>query len=155
MKSKNLLLTGLCLATVALGGVPGVFAKGKATPAPTPTASATPTAADTTTKMARAIPYRGKVASVDATAKTFTLMSKSGGSRVFKVTEQTQIMKAGAAATMADIVAEEEVRGSYWKKADGSLEAKKVNLGPKTDAEKAMKRSKKEKMMEATPTATP
>ena len=64
-------------------------------------------------------------------------------------------MKAGAEATMADIVADEEVRGSYWKKEDGSLEAKKVNLGPKTDAEKAMKHSKKEKMMEASPTPTP
>lgn len=112
-------------------------------------------AKDTMAKMPRAIPYRGKVASADASAKTFTIMSKKGESRVFKITDETKIMKAGAAATMADIVADEEVRGSYMKKEDGSLEAKKVTLGPKTEAEKAMKHSKKEKMMEASPTATP
>lgn len=155
MKSTKLILTGVCLAAVALCAPSGVSAKGKASPAPQAAASATPMAKDATTKMARAIPYRGKVASVDASAKTFTIASKAGVSRVFKITDQTTIMKAGAAATIADIVADEEVRGSCWKKEDGSLEAKKVTLGPKTEAEKAMKHAKKEKMMEASPTATP
>jgi hypothetical protein len=153
MKPKNLILTALGVAAVALCGTPGAFAKGKATPAPEAAASASPMAKETS--MTRAIPYRGKVASADASAKTFTITSKKGESRVFKVTDETKIMKAGAAATMADIVADEEVRGSYLKKEDGSLEAKKVNLGPKTEAEKAMRRSKKEKAMEASPTATP
>ncbi len=113
-------------------------------------------ATESSDKPARAIPYRGKVASIDATAKTFTIAGKAI-SRVFKITDQTQIMKQGAPATMADIVADEEVRGSYWKKTDGSLEAKKVNLGAKTDAEKARKRSKKTKSAdtEAEPSATP
>lgn len=150
-----MILTGVCLAAVALGAPSGVSAKGKASPAPEAAASASPMAKDAMAKMPRALPYRGKVASVDASAKTFTIASKTAGSRVFKITDETKIMKAGAAATMADIVADEEVRGSYWKKEDGSLEAKKVNLGPKMEAEKAMKHSKKEKMMEASPTATP
>jgi len=38
---------------------------------------------------------------------------------------------------MKDAVVNEEIRGSYWKMADGTLEAKTVKLGPKTDAEKA------------------
>jgi hypothetical protein len=50
---------------------------------------------------------------------------------------------------MRDVVANEEARGSYWKVTDGTLEAKTVKLGPKTDAEKAAdekaKARKKEK----------
>jgi len=49
------------------------------------------------------------------------------------------------AATMKDVAANEEVRGSYWKAADGNLEARTVKLGPMTEAEKAAteKHSKK------------
>ena len=154
MKSKVPLITGVCIAAVALCAPPNAPAQGKKSPAPEAAASASPMAAETSGKPARAIPYRGKVASVDATAKTFTIAGKAS-SRVFKVTDQTQIMKQGAPATMADIVADEEVRGSYWKKTDGSLEAKKVNLGPKTEMEKSRKSSKKTKSGDAEPSATP
>lgn len=155
MKLKIPLITGTCIA-VALCAAPNAPAKAKKSPAPEATASASPMAKETSVKPARALPYHGKVASVDAAAKTFTIAGKTS-SRVFKVTDTTAIMKQGAPATMADIVADEEVRGSYWKKEDGSLEAKKVTLGPKTEAEKAMKHSKKEKTAapEASPTATP
>lgn len=155
MKTTKLILTGVCLAVVALCAPSGASAKAKASPTPEAAASTSPMAGDTMAKSPRAIPFRGKVASADATAKTFTIANKKGDARVIKITAGTKIMKAGAAATMADIVADEEVRGSYWKKEDGSLEAKKVNLGPKTDAEKAMKHAKKEKMMEASPLPTP
>ena len=155
MKTTKLILTGICLAAIALCVPSGAFAKAKASPTPEAAASASPMAKDTMAKAPRAIPFRGKVASADATAKTFTITNKKGDSRVIKITAETKIMKAGAEATMADVVADEEVRGSYWKKEDGSLEAKKVNLGPKTDAEKAMTHSKKEKMMEASPMPTP
>lgn len=151
-----MLMTGVCLAALALCATPNAFAKSKKSPTPEPTASASPMEKAAGAKTARALPYRGKIASVDSTAKTFTITGKTS-SRVFKVTEKTEIMKAGAAATMADIVADEEVRGSYWKKEDGTLEAKKVTLGPKTEMEKSMKHSKKEKSAgsETAPTATP
>jgi hypothetical protein len=97
------------------------IAKDKKSPAPAATASAT-----ATNKTPRPIPYRGRIASVDTSANTFTV-----GKRTFKVTDQTKITKQEAAATMADIVADEQVRGSYWKKEDGTLEAKSVKLGAK------------------------
>ena len=101
-------------------------------------------------KSNRPIPYHGKVASVDATAKTFTV-----GTRTIKVTDQTKITKQGAAATMADIVVDEEVRGSYWKKEDGSLEAKTVKLGPKSESEKSTRGSEKNATEGASPSAAP
>jgi hypothetical protein len=92
------------------------------------------------------------VSAVDQTAKTFTIAGKEKA-RVFKVTDKTVLTKAGAPATMKDVLANEEVRGSYVKAADGSLEARVVKLGPMTDAEKAAssKSSKKKVKPEATP----
>jgi hypothetical protein len=96
------------------------------------------------------------ISAADQKAKTFTIAGKEK-SRVFKVTDKTVFSKAGAAATMKDVVANEEVRGSYWKLPDGTLEAKTVKLGPKTDAEKAAdeKRKKKSSKSEASPEASP
>jgi hypothetical protein len=121
--------------------------KTKATPAPKTTSSP---AANTTNdpSKARAIPFHGMISAVDQRAKTFTIAGKEK-SRVFKITDKTVITKAGKPATMRDVVANEEARGSYWKVTDGTLEAKTVKLGPKTDAEKAAdekaKARKKEK----------
>ena len=153
MKTKSLLLTGLCLATLALSAAPNVSAKDKkamsdATASATPMASAAP--------MARGIPYHGKIASVDSSAKTFTIMTKKGESRVFKMTEMTKYMKDGQGATMADVAADQEVRGQYMKAADGSMELKSVMLGMKP-AHAAHHSHKKMATDEASPapTATP
>jgi hypothetical protein len=92
------------------------------------------------------------IASVDDRAKTFTIAGKED-SRVLKITDKTIITKAGQPATMKDIVANEEVRGSCYKMADGSIEAKNVKLGPLTDAEKVEKdarRAKREERKAAT-----
>ncbi|PZR73552.1 MAG: hypothetical protein DLM73_10510 [Chthoniobacterales bacterium] len=105
----------------------------KAPPAPSPKATASPAA--TTVTDTRAIPFHGMISAVDQKAKTFTIAGKES-SRVFKITDKTVLTKGSAKATMKDVVANEEVRGSYWKAADGSLEAKTVKLGPATDAEK-------------------
>jgi hypothetical protein len=98
------------------------------------------------------------ISAVDQKAKTFTIAGKEK-SRVFKITYKTVVTKAGAPATMKDMVANEEVRGSYWKMSDGTLEAKTVKLGPKTDAEKAAdekrKSKKTETAAEASPSASP
>lgn len=106
-----------------------------ATAAPAPTAAPSPAA-----KTDRPIPYYGKVSAVDAKAKTFSIANKEGTkTRVFKVTATSVITKAGAPATFADIVKDGDIRGSYWKKADGSLEVKSAKVGPLTAAEQAEK----------------
>ena len=103
------------------------------------------------------------ISAVDQKAKTFTIAGKEK-SRVFKITDKTVMTKAGAPATMKDVVANEEVRGSYWKMSDGTMEAKTVKLGPKTDAEKAADEKRKTKKAEkkeaasetsASPSASP
>ncbi|MDQ6765811.1 MAG: hypothetical protein M3Z22_06910 [Verrucomicrobiota bacterium] len=100
--------------------------------------------------MPRAIPFHGTVASVDQVAKSFTIAGKET-SRVVMVTEKTTVTKSGASATMNDIAANDAVRGSYWKGADGKLEAKTVKIGAMSDAEKAAagKKSKKAKNADA------
>jgi hypothetical protein len=147
MKAKIPFITAACLAACALCASPA-FAKGKKSPAPE--ASASPAASVAATdKPARPIAYHGKVASVDASAKTFTV-----GKRTIKVTDETKISKQGAAATMADIVVDEEVRGSYWKKEDGTLEAKSVKLGAKS-AEAGASKKEGKGSTEAAPSVSP
>jgi len=68
------------------------------------------------------------ISAVDQNAKTFTIAGKKQ-SRVFKVTGKTAITKGGNTASMKDITENEEACGSYWKNADGTLEAKMVRLG--------------------------
>lgn len=114
----------------------------------------------------RPIPFHGKISSVDAKAKTFTIAGLLT-SRTFKMSDKTVMSKTGAPATMKDVVAGEEVAGSYWKQVDGSLDAKTVKLGPPTAAEQAKKDAAKAKRMEkkaekgsekkesASPTASP
>ncbi|MGH8095297.1 MAG: hypothetical protein ACREIF_17830 [Chthoniobacterales bacterium] len=154
MKTKSSLIIGLCIATLVLCAPAAAPAKSKKMTSPSPSASASPAAA--TTKKPRSIPYHGKVASVDASAKTFSIAGKEK-TRVIKITDQTKITQQGADATMKDIVADEEVRGSYWKKDDGSLEARTVKLGPLTAEEMAQREAhKKKKAAEAAaPSATP
>lgn len=136
--------------------------KAKASATPKATASPAKTAADTTNTTTdaakpRAIPFHGVISAVDQRAKTFTIAGKEH-SRVFKITDKTVMTKAGAPATMKDVVANEEVRGSYWKVMDGTLEAKTVKLGPKTDAEKAAddkRKSRKKEKESAEPSPSP
>jgi hypothetical protein len=95
------------------------------------------------------------ISAVDQSGKTFTIAGKET-SRVFKVTDKTTVTKDGNPATMSDIAEKEEVRGSYWKNADGSLEARSVKLGAKTEKEKSKRKAKKEKEEEAaSPSPTP
>jgi hypothetical protein len=69
------------------------------------------------------------ISAVDQNAKTFTIAGKKQ-SRTFTVTDKTSITKGAKTATTQDITENEEASGSYWKNADGSLEAKMVKLGP-------------------------
>jgi hypothetical protein len=122
MKSKLPLSIALLLTALAFLAPFHASAKGKKSPTPEPSATASP-ATSPAMKKPRPFPYHGKIASVDASAKTFTV-----GKRTFKVMETTTITKDGAPATMSDVTAGAMVGGSYWKKEDGSLEAKTVKL---------------------------
>lgn len=155
MKNRIQLIP-VCIAALALSAPTALQAAEKKSPSPAPNAStktAPPAAKD---KTERAIPFHGMISAVDQTAKTFTIAGKEKA-RVFKVTDKTVLTKAGAPATLKDVLANEEVRGSYVKTADGSLEARIVKLGPLTDAEKAAnsKSSKKKAKPEASPGAAP
>lgn len=147
MKTKNQLVIAASLAALTVCAPLTSRAKEKkATPAE-PAAATAPSSTATNpppVKSQRAVPYHGKIAEVDQTARTFSIAGKEH-MRLFKITEVTVITKDGNPATMTDIVADEDVRGSYWKRSDGSLETKTVKLGQKTDAESKSKRKKKEK----------
>src|SRR5437588_11372905 len=102
----------------------------------------------------RATAFKGMIAAVDDKAKTFTIAGKEN-SRSLKITDKTIITKGGQPATMKDVVANEEVRGSYYKMPDGSMETKIVKLGPLTDAEKAEKEARRAKHEEKKTTISP
>lgn len=143
MKIK--ILTGTLACALALAMPFQAHAKKRTTPIQSqPVATETPGAAMSSPSPAaqasqRPIPFHGKIASIDANGKRFTLAVKTGTGRVLMVTGKTMLTKGGNPATFADVANNEEVRGSYWKRADGSLEAKTVKLGPPTVAEQAIK----------------
>lgn len=150
MKYKSQLIAAVCVAALAAAPV-SLSAAGKKKSA-SPAESASP-AASPAKSATRPLPFHGMVAAVDQQAKTFTIAGKTA-SRVFKVTDKTVITKGANAATMSDIMQNEEISGSYWKSADNSLEAKTVKIGPKASGEKKVKKVKKEKA-EASPATGP
>jgi len=85
------------------------------------------------------IPFRGKLARVDKTAKTIIV-----GERAFQITWETRIMKAGKPATLDDAVVGEEVGGQYKKAEDGKLVAGMVRFGPKPEGASGGKKKDKE-----------
>lgn len=68
---------------------------------------------------ARALPFHGKLDSVDKANKTITLKGKT--KRTFEVTSETKITKGKdkQPATLDDGTAGDDVSGSYTKSADG------------------------------------
>ena len=154
MKTKSKLISAACIAALAFCVPVSGWAKEKKSASPAPAASASPAAsaiAASPAAKAKALPFHGKISAVDQTAKTFSIAGKEA-TRVFKIVEITVITKDGNPATMADVAENEDVRGSYWKREDGSLEAKTVKLGQKSGSE--MSKPKKEKS-ESASTATP
>ncbi len=150
MKTKFYLAGGVCAATLAFC----MPVSGQTTPTTATSPAASPATSPAAKQATRPIPFRGKISAVDQSAKTFTI-----GSQTFKVTDSTTIMKAGAPATMADIVENEQARGTYLKQADGTLEAKTVKIGPKAAGEKKGRKAKKgaaaEEASPAAPEASP
>jgi hypothetical protein len=158
MKNRLQILSA-CLGLLIIGAPLALHAA--ATQSPSPNAASAPVSSKTATppaqnKTERAVPFHGNISAVDQTAKTFTIAGKEKA-RVFKVTDKTLLTRAGAPAAMKDVQANDAVRGTYVKAADGSLDTRIVKLGPLTDAEKAAnpKKSKKKAKAEAAPSASP
>ena len=141
------------LAAIALSAAPAAFGAPKNSPSPSPSAHASPTAKPEAPST-RAIPFHGTISAVDQSAKTFTIAGKEA-SRVFKVTDKTVITKDGAPAKMTDIAANEDVSGSYWKAADGSLEAKTVKLGKKAETKSSDTKTTKKKAADTSGSPSP
>jgi hypothetical protein len=161
MNTKNKIITACtaalvyCAPVAAYAASPTPATSPKSSPRAKATEAEKAPASETATTKVRALPFHGTIASVEQTTKTFTIAGKEK-SRIFKVTGTTVITKGGAPATMADLVANEEVRGNYVKAADGSMETRTVKVGPMTEAEKAEKKpSKKKKTEEASTSAAP
>jgi len=156
MKNR-LQLIPVCITALVLYAPLAAHAATERSPSPAPSAASSKTAPPAAkTKIERAIPFHGIVSAVDQTAKTFTIAGKEKA-RVFKVTDKTVLTKAGTPATLKDVLAKDEVRGTYVKEADGSLDARMVKLGPMTDAEKAhsSKSSKKKAKSDASVSPAP
>ncbi len=85
--------------------------------------------ADKKAEPAAKLPFRGKIDSVDKTAKTIKV-----GERVFHVTASSKLMSKGKAVTLDDAKVGEEVGGSYQEAAGGKLELVSLRIGPKPDA---------------------
>ena len=152
MKHKNFLIIAAFFATVVICFSLNTYAAPKkVSPSPDASSSADADASPATAVppggKIRATPFKGIIAAVDDKAKTFTIAGKET-SHSLKITDKTIITKGGQLATMKDVVSNEEVRGSYYKMPDGSMEAKIVKLGPLTDAEKAEKEARKAKREE-------
>jgi hypothetical protein len=123
MKSKAYFIVAAITA-------PLLFSLSLAAQTTTKSSSASPaTSASPNKPVNRPIPFHGMVSAIDQKNKTFTISGKEA-TRVFKVTDKTSIMKGAGTGTMKDIADNEEVSGAYWKKPDGTLEAKFVKLGP-------------------------
>ena len=159
MKHKNFLIIAAFFATLVICFPLHTEAAGKkASPSPDASSSAgadaSPATAAAPGGKTRATPFKGMIAAVDDKAKTFTIAGKEN-SRVLKITDKTIITKGGQPATMKEVVANEEVRGSYYKMPDGSMEAKIVKLGPLTEAEKADKEARRAKREERKAATSP
>ena len=160
---KRFRILGAGLALIGIGlplSTPGAPSKTSPSPSVSPrpatTVKASPTASPASSAAAKLHPitFHGMIVSTEEKAKTFTIAGKEK-SRSLKITEKTVIMKAGQPATIKDIVANEEVRGTYYKEPDGTMEARIVNLGPLTEAEIAAQEAHRQKRADRKASGSP
>ena len=79
----------------------------------------------------RAVPFRGKIAAVDKSAKTIKV-----GDRTFHVTSDTRIIKAGKPSTLDEVKVDEEVGGAYREGEDKKMNLVTLRVGPRPEAPK-------------------
>jgi hypothetical protein len=99
-----------------------------------PPASAPPAKEGKATKgkIGKPLVFSGKIAAIDKIEKTITLAGKAKN-RVFYLTSQTRITKAGKPATFDDAVVGEVVGGQARVKPDGKNELISLRIGPKPE----------------------
>lgn len=78
-------------------------------------------------KKHRHLPFHGKIAKVDMTAKTVTV-----GHTVLHVSSQTRITQNGKPATASDLAVGEKISGSYVKDEDGTHNALLIHIHVKS-----------------------
>ncbi len=124
MKTNIAKLTCFAFLAAALIAAPGISRAQDSTNAP---------AAQTPAPKKHGLPFRGKVATVETNAMTFTV-----GTRTFGITSETKITKEGKPAVFADIAVGENVTGYYKTDDAGKLTATTVKVGApkKKDAPK-------------------
>jgi hypothetical protein len=84
------------------------------------------------------IPFHGKIESVNAAAKSFTI-----GDRTFLVSSETKIVSKGKPETFAVVTAGEDVGGAYRKGDGGKLEVLSLRVGPKPPPKDGKKEGEK------------
>lgn len=77
----------------------------------------------------RPVPFRGKIDSVDKSAKTIKV-----GERVFHVMGNTRLVSKGKPVTLDDAKVGEEVGGQYREGTGGKLELVMIRIGPRVEA---------------------
>ena len=141
---KKLLFT-LTLAAALTVGSQTTFAqaKKKAAPAPAPA----PAAAAEKPKSDRHLPMHTIVASVDASAKSFTHKNTTGKVVTYVTTATTEFKNEGKDASFSDIKVGDEVNGTRIKKSDTEYEVVKTTYigAPKPKAGKPAPEPKKTK----------
>lgn len=107
--------------------------EGESPGTPANPAVATSAAAPAKTKPRDSYPFRGRIAALDATAKTLTLEGKGIPRRV-QLTDQTRILRDGSAIALQDLKAGEQVGGTLRKSSGGLEEALLVRIVPRKEA---------------------
>jgi len=85
-----------------------------------------------TSKKRDTYPFRGKIASFDASALMLRLDGKTS-KRVVHLTTQTRLTRSGQPALPEDLKPGEEVGGTLRKTPEGREEALLIRIGPKSD----------------------
>lgn len=110
-------------------------AQAQAHPTPTPARLAQAETPPPATKPGKrqTYPFRGKVATIDTTARTVTLEGKTSR-RVITVTDDTRLIRDGSATTLDSLKAGEAVGGTLRKSPEGQEVATLIRVGTKPDA---------------------
>ncbi len=125
---KTRLLTLALAGVIILTGTLHTEAASKASPTP---AVPDPTPAP---RIARPLPFTGKISAVDATAKTFSTENHEKKVRVFEISPETKLSKKNsAAATFEDLKPGFEVHGMATPKGDGQFETESVIIGAREE----------------------
>lgn len=150
MKTPIARLFWLSFTTAAIAAAPLQLAAQTTNKAPAGAKDASPAAKDDKSeKSTKGGPFHGNLAAVDKIGKTITV-----GKRMFQITSETRIKKAGKPATLDDGVVGETVSGYVKATSDGKLAVTTVNFGPKAasqDSDKPRAASEKEKPKQAQP----